>query len=218
MKRIVKSGVMLLFGLLAFSGLQVNTARADAGGHKNYGRVGLGFNQFSDDLDDAGYDEGIAANVTYGRYLGKYIAIEGTLGSFYTDQDFSGNTGVAGSYTREDEILVNALLVTLKGEIPIGPVTLYSGAGMGVYYADFHAEIDTRNLGGFDVDDDDTVFGVHLVAGVNYDITERLFIGAEGLYRWTGDLDINRIPATVPVQLEGDLDGLAVTLSVGYRF
>ena len=218
MTRIAKSGVMLLFILLALGGLILNAAWADSGEYKNYGQVGLGFNQFSADLDDAGYDVGIAAQATYGRYLTKNLAVEGTFAFFHADQDFSGSTGVAGSYTRDDKIDVSSFLATLKGEIPVGPVTLYGGAGIGVYYATLNSEIETASLGDFDVDEEDTVFGVHLVVGGRYDITQRLFVGAEGLYRWTGDLDIDKTTGTVPVQLKDDLEGFAVTLTAGFRF
>lgn len=218
MKRTLRPGAMLLLFLSALAGLTLQTAWADSTGYRNYGRVGVGVNQFSADMDDAGYDAGITSNATFGRYLGKNLVFEGTVGYLYTDQDISGRTGVAGSYTRDDKIGVSSLLATLKGEIPIGPVTLSGGAGIGVYYAALNTEIETANLGSFDVDDDDTVFGVHLVVGGCYNITQRLFAAAEGLYRWTGDLKINKTTGTVPVQLRGDLEGFAVTLSAGYRF
>jgi len=215
----MKRTVRLLLFSLALAGLTLSTARADSGEYKNYGWVGVGGHQFSADLDDAGYDDvGVAFDASWGRYLGKHLVIEGTVGYLYTDQDFSGSTGVAGSYTREDKFGVSSLLVTLKGEIPAGPVTLYGGAGAGVYYAKLDTEIETSNLGDFDTDDDDTVFGVHVVVGGYHNITQRLFVGVEGLYRWTDDLEINKTTGTVPVQLNGDLDGLAVTLSAGYRF
>jgi opacity protein-like surface antigen len=209
--------VLLIF-LLALAGLAVHTAWADPGEYKNYGRVGVGVNQFSADLDDAGFDAGITSNATCGRYLAKNLVFEATVGYLYTDQDFSGSTSVAGSYTRDDKISVSSILATLKGQIPVGPVTFYGGAGIGVYYAAFSTEIETANLGDFDVDDDDTVLGVHLVVGGCFDITQRFFIDAEGLYRRTGDLNINKTTGTVPVQLKGDLDGFAVTVSAGYRF
>ena len=92
MKRTAKPGPVLLIFLLVLAGLTVHTAWADSGEYKNYGQVGLGLNQFSADLDDAGYDVGIAAHATYGRYLAKNLAVEGTFAFFHADQDFSGST------------------------------------------------------------------------------------------------------------------------------
>lgn len=210
---------MLLFisAVLACPWLNA-AARADAVDYRNYAQVGLGFNQFSADLDDAGYDTGVASHATYGRYLGKYLAVEASLGFFAAQWDFSGSTVAAGSYKREDTLLVSSLLATLKGEIPAGPVRVYAGAGFGVYHANLNAEIDTANLGDFDVDDEDTVFGTHVVAGGRYNFTQRIFAGVEGLYRWTGDLDIDKTTGTVPVQIKDDLEGFTVTLTAGYRF
>jgi opacity protein-like surface antigen len=218
MKPIAACAIMLVLILSALAALKVDAAWADSGAYQNYGQIGVGVNQFSGDLDEADYDKGIASYATFGRRLGNYLAVEGTLGFFHTDQDFSGSTGVAGYYSREDKLLVGASLATLKGAIPIGPVTVYAGAGVGIYYASLRSEIDTENRGDFHVDEGDTVFGVHLVAGGSYDITRRIFVGAEGLYRWTGDLDIDATARTVPVKLKGDLDGFALTLSAGFRF
>jgi opacity protein-like surface antigen len=210
---------MCLLLLLALSGLTSSAAWADAGEYKNYARGGLGIHQYRSDLEDAGYDDtGVALYAAYGRYLARNLVIEGSLGYLYTDQDFSGSTGTAGSYTRDDEISVSTLLFTLKGEIPAGPVTFYGGAGAGVYFVTLDSEIETEDLGDFDVDDDDIVFGVHVVAGGYHNITERIFVGIEGLYRWTDDVDINKTPGTVPVRLNGDLDGFTVSATAGFRF
>lgn len=219
MKRMAKSGVLFLFLFAALAGPLLNAdVRADSGDYRNYAQVDLGLNQFSADLDDAGYDTGVASRATYGRYLSQYLAVEASLGFFTAQRDFSGSTGAAGSYKREDTLVVSSLLATLKGEIPVGPVSVYAGVGAGVYHASLNAEIDTANLGDYDVDEDDTVFGTHVVAGGRYDITPRLFAGVEGLYRWTGDLDIDKTTGTVPVRIKDNLEGFTATLTAGYRF
>lgn len=219
MKKMSKSAISALLVLLIPFGLMGQAAWADAGNFRNYGRIGLGVNQFEGDLDDAGYDSGINFNASYGRYLTNNLVFEGTVDFFYSHQDdINGSTGVAGAYSRDDDLSVLSLLATLKGEIPIGPVTLYGGGGVGLYYAVLRTEISTYYLGDFDTDDDDSVFGVHLVAGGYYNITERVFAGFEGLYRWTDDLDMHKTIGTVPVRLKGDLDGYTVTMSAGFRF
>jgi opacity protein-like surface antigen len=219
MKRSARSGLVYLLFLLALAGLTSNAAWADAGEYKNYARGGVGIHQYRSDLENAGYDDtGFALDAAYGRYLAKHLVIEGSAGYLYTDQDFSGSTGTAGSYTRDDEISVGSLLVTLKAELPVGPVTFFGGGGVGVYFVTLESDIETANLGDFDVDDDDTLFGVHVVAGGYHNITERIFVGLEGLYRWTDDVEINKTTGTVPVRLNGDLDGFSVTMTGGFRF
>ncbi len=219
MKPSARSGLMFLLFLLALAGLTSNAAWADAGDYQNYARGGVGIHQYRSDLENAGYDDtGFALDASYGRYLAKHLVIEGTVGYLYTDQDFSGSTGTAGAYTRDDEISVGTLLVTLKGEIPAGPVTFYAGGGVGAYFVTLNSDIETDNLGDFDVDDDDTVFGLHAVVGGYHNITDHVFVGMEGLYRWTDDVEISKTTGTVPVRLNGDLDGFSVTMMGGFRF
>ena len=218
MDRMMKAGVIAWFTMTALTTIAVNTAWADSSEYKNYAKVNLGMSDHTGDLDDAGYDAGFDFGATYGRYLGNYLTIEGGTNFFQTNQEIDGSNTVAGSYTRKDSIYVNSLLATLKGEIPVGPVTLYGGAGVGSYFVLLYSDIETSRQGDFDKDDDDIVFGAHLVAGGHYDITPRFFVGVEGMYRWTGDVDIQDNSGSVPVQVEGDLNGYTVTALAGFRF
>jgi opacity protein-like surface antigen len=218
MKRMIRTWVIAWLAIPAITSLAVNAAWADSSVHKNYAKVNLGVNEFTGGLDDAGYNAGVDVGAAYGRYLGKYMVLEGGINSFQTNQDISGSSSVAGTYEREDSIFVNSILATLKGEFPVGPVTLYGGAGVGGYFVNLFTDIETSRQGDFDKDDDDIVFGVHLVAGGHYDITPRFFVGVEGMYRWTEDIDIQQTAVDVPIQVEGDLNGYAVTLLAGFRF
>jgi opacity protein-like surface antigen len=186
--------------------------------YHNYGKVYAGLNDFTGDLDDAGYDANFDGGVAYGRYLTPFLVIEGAVDIFGTNQDLHGSTVTAGSYKREDSIGVLALLATIKGEFPLGPLTLFGGGGGGVYFLSLDSDITTANLGEFNKDETDNVFGFHVVAGANYNITSRFFLGLQGLYRWTEDIDINKSAATVPVIVEGDLNGYTVTINAGFRF
>lgn len=218
MKRSRCSKILVFTMVISIFVLAVSQAVADPKEYKNYARIGVGANQPTDDLDDADYDAGVHTSFSYGRYLGKNLIIEGAANWFAADEEFSGSTVTAGTYDREDLLGVSVLSITLKGEFPVGPVRLFAGAGAGAYFANLDSEIDTQNLGSFDVDDQDEVFGAHVVAGGSYDITSRVFIGIEGLYRWTDDIDIRKTVGTVPVQYKGNLDGFAITFSGGFRF
>lgn len=218
MDRMMKAGVIAWFTMTALTTIAVNAAWADSSEYKNYAKVNLGMNDHTGDLDDAGYDAGFDVGATYGRYLGRNITFEGGTNFFQTNQDIDGSNTAAGSYTRKDSIFVNSILATLKGEIPVGPVTLYGGAGVGGYFVTLYSDIETSRQGDYDKDDDDVVFGAHLVAGGHYDITPRFFVGVEGMYRWTGDVDIQDNSGSVPVQVEGDLNGYTVTALAGFRF
>ena len=193
-------------------------AGAETGAYPNYGQVRGGWNGFGGDLDDADYDSGVNFAIAYGRYLTPYLVVEAGLDVFETDKTIHGNTTAAGRYEREDAVAIVALLGTIKGELPAGPLTFFGGGGVGGYVLALNSEIDTVRLGDFDEDASDTVFGVHAVAGVNYNLTQRFFAGIQGLYRWTEDVDINESTGTVPVRLEGDLNGYSFMLTTGFRF
>lgn len=219
MNRMIRIGVIAWLTVSTLAGLAANAAWADSNTHKNYVKVNLGANEFTGGLGDAGYNAGFDIGATYGRYLGNNMVIEGGINTYQTNQDISGSSSVAGTYKREDRIIVNSILATLKGEFPVGPVTLYSGAGVGGYFVNLHSDIETSRQDDDDEkDEDDVVFGAHLVAGGHYDLSSRFFVGVEGMYRWTGDVDIQDDSGSVPVTVEGDLNGYTVSMLAGFRF
>jgi opacity protein-like surface antigen len=184
----------------------------------NYGQVKLGIMQPTDDLDDAGYDTGGEISAAYGRYLTKNLVLEAAFDAFGTEHDIHGSNDIAGDFEQENDLGVAAFLLTMKGEFAVGPVNLYGGIGGGIYSATLDSDIDSSRLGSLSDDDSDTVFGGHLVAGATLDITQRFFLGVEGLYRWTDDLDLRDNVASVPIGYSGNLNGYAVTFNAGFRF
>jgi opacity protein-like surface antigen len=218
MNSIGKTALAVIFAVLVCGALQGAPAAWADTDFRNYGVADIGLSRPLGGLDDAGYDTGITTRIAYGRILGENLAVEGGVDFFYSDNETSGTSSVAGYYTRDDKIGVSALLVTLKGRFPVGPLTLFAGAGVGGYYVSLDSEIETSALGDFDVDDDDAVWGVHVVFGTEWNLTPRIFLGGQGLYRWTDDIHIDKRVGTVPVQLDGDLDGFAVTFLGGFRF
>ena len=214
-----KHFLLVLWMVIALAAGSFDAAwAAETGYFRNYGQVRLGLNEFKGDFEDAGYDTGGNLSVAYGRYLNRYLVLEAALDFFGTEHDIHGSTPTAGSYKREDTIGVMAFLATVKGEWPAGPLTIFGGGGAGLYLLALDSEITTANIGDFDEDESDSVFGLHIVTGVNYDITNRFFAGVQGLYRWTDDIDIRKSVGTVPVRVEGNLNGYTVTLTGGFRF
>ena len=218
MKKVHKSMWVVIIAAITMTAFMVGGVWADSADYKNYGRLAMGLNQPTGDLDDAGYDTGFNISATYGRYLAKNLVVEGSLGSFFTDQEFSGSTAVTGSYTRDDIVSASTIMGTIKGELPMGPVTLFAGAGIGFYLVALDSEIDTSFLGDLDAEDSDAVFGAHMVVGGNFNITRRVFVGFEGLYRWTTEFDMRDRVGTIPVEVEGDLDGYSISFLGGFRF
>ena len=213
-KNLVLAGVVILASSVGFG----NSAAAASDAYRNYGQLRLGMNEFLGDMDDADLDMGGDIGAAYGRYLTPYLVLEAAVDFFGSDRDVRGSTSTAGSYKREESIGVMGLLATIKGDFPVGPLRIFGGGGVGFYMLFLNAEIGTTYLGDLDTDEYDSVFGVHAVAGVTYDITQRFFAGLQALYRWTDDIDIDETVGTVPVRLEGDLNGYTVNLTAGFRF
>ena len=184
----------------------------------NYAQLKLGAFEPTDDLDDAGFDTGFQISGAYGRYLTPYLIVEAGIDGFAMDNDVDGSNDTAGNFDQDNTLSVAGLLVTLKGEVPAGPAHVFGGVGAGFYTANLDSDIESTRLGDFSTDEDDQVFGLHVVAGVNYDVTSRFFAGIEGMYRWTDDLDIDDTVASIPVEYEGDLSGFSITVNGGFRF
>jgi len=212
---LVVSAIFLVFGVsVGFPAGAVATSEA----YRNYGQIRLGVNEFTDDMDDAGMDTGVDLGAAYGRYLTPNLVLEAAIDFFASDRDVRGYNGTAGSYDIDDTLGVMAVLATIKGEFPVGQARIFGGGGVGYYVVALNSDIDTAYLGDFEEDESDSVFGAHVVAGVNVDITKRFFAGLQGMYRWTDDIDIDERVATVPIRLEGDLSGYVVNLTAGFRF
>lgn len=185
----------------------------------NYAQLKLGAFQPTEDLDDADFDTGFQISGSYGRYLTRYLIVEAGIDGFAVDSDVDGNNATAGNYDQDNTLSVAGFLVTLKGEVPAGPASFFGGIGAGFYTATLDSDIESDRLGDFSTDDDDDqVIGAHVVAGVNYDITDRFFAGVEGMYRWTDDLEIDDTVASIPVEYEGNLNGFSITVNGGFRF
>lgn len=186
----------------------------------NYAVGGVGIFTPTNGLDDAGYGSGINTSVAYGRYLTPNLILEGMVDYFRTKSETSGVDTAIGSYSRDDIIGTTGLLVTLKGELPLGPVDLFGGAGVGLYGSFFNSKVDSERYGtSYDNNDFDSTFGAHVSLGGNYNITEMLFVGIEGRYRWTGEVDMkDSSGGGIPVAYSSDLNGYTVAATFGFRF
>ncbi len=184
----------------------------------NYTQVKVGMFQATGDMDTANYDTGGDFSLVYGRYLNKYLVLEAGVDVFGSNQSLRGTNADAGSYKLDNSLVGAAGLVTLKGEYSTGPVDLFCGFGAGIYSVTLSSKIDSSRFGDLDSDKSDGIFGAHVVAGATYNINERFFVGLEGKYRWTGDVDIRETVASIPVEYTGDLNGYTVTFNAGFRF
>ncbi|BHH82227.1 outer membrane beta-barrel protein [Desulforhopalus sp. 52FAK] len=215
----IKMGIVLGISGLTL-GFASNCLAGEAETRQNYMQLKLGALFPTSDLDDGGFDDtGFSGTFAYGRYLSDHLILEGSIDlSGQGNDDEASSNGVAGSYSKDSSLATQAILLTLKGEYPLGPVDLFGGGGVGLYGTYICADIESDALGDFDVDDNDSVFGVHVVAGANYNINDRFFLGLEAMYRWTEDIDISATTASIPFEYNGDLSAVIVTFNAGFRF
>ncbi len=153
------------------------------------------------DLDDLEFDTGFNGQIAIGHYFHKNFALEGGLGYAVTDSSFGG---------LEWDAWTIPITLTAKGVYPIADtVELYAGAGIGIYFVQF--EVSNRDY-------DDTVFGGHVVLGSNVNVTDNIFLGLEGTYIFTDEVELESVIFGVPLAVQADINGFVVTGNIGYRF
>jgi hypothetical protein len=160
------------------------------------------------DLDEL--DSGFAGEVVLGHYYRPTLALEGGIGHFETDASFTETIPFFGIVDANIDVSVTTISLTVKGLHPIEIGELYMGFGIGIGLVDVDIDAST-GLGPVSESDDDTSFGFQLLAGANFNITEKCFLGVEGKYYITVD-------EPEILGLEADADGFIITGVLGFRF
>jgi len=144
------------------------------------------------------HDDGFVAEIAYGHYFMPMFALE--LGAGYFESKASAEVPAG-------ETKFKVVPVTLTGKVlfPFGSIEPYGEFGIGGYITG----TDVSGTVNEAIDSTKSVFGLHAGAGVNFNITKNVFLGAEGRYLWAkpswGGTDIK-------------LDGFTVTADLGFRF
>jgi opacity protein-like surface antigen len=141
---------------------------------------------------------GFAGEIAVGHYFLPILAIE--LGAGYFE-----SKGSPAAQPGETKLRVVPVIATGKAFLPLGPIEPYGEFGIGAYIT----ELDVNgNLGSF-TGSTKVTYGLHAGAGVNFNITQIVFLGVEGRYLWAkpsfGGQDIK-------------LNGFTVTGDLGFRF
>ncbi|HEY5997287.1 MAG TPA: outer membrane beta-barrel protein [Candidatus Deferrimicrobiaceae bacterium] len=187
-------------------------AFAEHAGNYVTGKVGY-YSPRSDDLPDL--ENGFSGELGFGRYLGRYLAAEVDAGYFETGSGFQTEIG-AFTPTEDVTIKVYPVTVTAKAVLPLQGGELYGGGGLGVYFAE--ARFNVRNSAGSESSSGkDTIYGGHILFGGNYDISRKVFVGAEFRHTWTSG-SFNGSFRGIPFVLRANLDGYMTTFNLGYRF
>lgn len=202
----MKQKLFILLGFICVGMILFSSTLAMGQNPPNYVVVKGGVFIPGGDLEDDDYDTGLNGEVAYGRYFHPNFALEGGLGYHETE-------------TSEDNLDVNLSIipvtVTAKGVYNTNRIEVFGGAGVGVYAAvvDLDRKDVTTGIKASD-DDADAVFGLHVLAGANFNVSGKIFIGVEGRYTWTGDAEFHLFGDGY----ESNLNGYSVTGNVGFRF
>lgn len=119
---------------------------------------------------------GFAGELGYGRFVLPTLALEFGVGYFRGTGSFAS---VPASAPRQEvDFDVIPILMTVKALIPMGAVDPFGALGIGAYFTSLEVSENANSFEG------DVTFGIHVGAGLDIHVTERVFIGAEGRYVW----------------------------------
>ena len=140
---------------------------------------------------------GFSGEVAIGHYFFPMFAME--LGAGYFESE-----GSPVAEPGSTKLKVVPVLLTAKAILPLGWFEPYGEFGIGAYFTKFDV---SGNLGSFSGDSKVT-YGLHAGVGVNFNITDAMFLGLEGRYLWAkpsiGGQDIK-------------LDGFTTMVNLGFR-
>ena len=171
-----------------------------------------------------GFNTGFNGEIAFGWQPIKYFAAELGVGYFNTE----GSESVAGTvngfnFGARGEFQLDVLPVTLTAKliIPYKKWEFFGLGGVGAYFlwADFK-ENGTINGTPFSrkLNGDDVIFGGYLGLGIHYNITPRIFVGAEGKYLWTDKANPEMSSNAGSLEAKFKLDGIIATAVLGFRF
>jgi hypothetical protein len=143
-----------------------------------------------------GYDSGFSTAVAFGARLNPVFAVEGTLGGYYSEDDWGNEASVV-------PMTIGGRLI-----IPNSFVEPYLGGGFGVYFSSLD-----EPLSG--IDDDSTDFGGYLSLGMDFWLNLRVALNFEGRYHWVDAAFFSR---TIGQDIDVDLSGWTVNFGVRVSF
>jgi opacity protein-like surface antigen len=201
--------LMLFLPAIVLALAAARPAMAEDTGARQYVSLKLGayFPQH-DDTED--FDAGFNVETYYGRYFHKNYASELGIGFFKSDGEIKTATG-----SLDATLDVVDIVYTIKGVYPVGKLELFLGPGIGLYFAKSNFTVASGTVTTNAESDWNTGFGLHVLAGANYNFRADWFLGLEGKYLFAKTKD-----SIIP---EGDasgshLDGVVASAVLGWRF
>jgi len=144
----------------------------------------------SEDADEM--DDGYIVNLSWMQYTSKNFALEFELGYFDAGGDDAGVKG---------DVWGIPTMVNGRVNMPVGPLELYGGVGVGNFY--YEAEADA---GAVSVDADGWLFAGDAFFGATIALKDTLTLGLEAKYYTTEEIDV----------LDESLDSFALMVTLGF--
>ncbi len=141
---------------------------------------------------------GFNGEIAFGHYFLPVFGIELGVGYFESKGSPAAEPG-------STKLKVVPVLASAKVFFPFGPVEPYGEVGIGAYFTDLEVN---GNLGSFSGSSKVT-YGVHAGAGLNINLTDTFFLGAEGRYIWAKP-EFGGQPV--------ELNGYTATINLGFRY
>jgi len=153
---------------------------------------------------------------------GIYIGLEGYYGimpNLYLglEAGWAGTSNDGHIDALDTDVDVDVMYVpielNLKYAFEVSPAWVID-IGAGVSYNWFNVDVDVEGFG--DADEDDWVFGGQVFADVNYKLNNQWFIGINGKYQWTEDLEFE--VEGEDIETDSSADNWRVGAHVGLMF
>lgn len=161
------------------------------------------------------FDTGFNGEIAFGHRFNPNIAMETGIGYFNTEATFG--------YPFRENIHYNVVPITLSGKLiwPADKWEFFGVGGLGAYIISMDTKVSgiVNNWSGrASLKDTDTVFGAHLGLGCQYNITPKLFVGAEGKYLWARPANLRDHARGLAIDAQPRMDGILATAVIGFRF
>jgi len=182
MKKIFLLSLMVVF---VFTSTSLYAAEKYALGNSNIALKVDWINFTEDVFGEFDLKDGIYLGLEgyYGIAPNLYLGIEAGWADTSNDEDdvqIGGN-----SYDIETDIFLVPIELNLKYAIDVAPNWVF-GIGAGVSYSWLDVDVE---VGDKDADIDDWVFGGQVFADITYKLSNQWFIGIDGKYQFTDDLE-----------------------------
>ena len=168
------------------------------------------------------FDSGFNGEIAFGHYFHPNFAMELGAGYFEVEPTYRSHYYYRSYYyyggsSEKDRIWVVPITLSLKPALQFPPFELYALGGGGLYIINVETSGNLGQTGSFSFSDSGSVFGAHLGAGLNWNITPRVAIGVEGKYIWA-EKKFEKTVNNETVQVNADVQGLQTTLNLSFRF